>query len=66
VGCVLGWKVQNKWALKKRIFLDLRGREQIMMEWRQCKRMWEYMKQRSRENPAVQRAFDNGVLVKGV
>jgi hypothetical protein len=24
------------------------------------------MKQRSRENPAVQRAFDNGVLVKGV
>ena len=27
-----------------------------MMEWWQCKRMWEYMKQRSRETPAVQRA----------
>ncbi|MGB2809113.1 MAG: hypothetical protein WBC22_15325 [Sedimentisphaerales bacterium] len=27
-----------------------------MMEWWQCKRMWEYMKQRSRETPAEQRA----------
>ncbi len=27
-----------------------------MMEWWQCKRMWEYMKQRRRETPVVQRA----------
>ena len=37
-----------------------------MMEWWQCKRMWGYMMQRSRQTPAVQEAFYNGVLVKGV
>ena len=37
-----------------------------MMEWRQYKRLWEYMMQKSRETPAVQRASCTGELVKGV